>query len=136
MTPEIVRSVVKRHMRSTDSFVSPEAGARCPVEVELVGDEALVGWYTNPPEEEPATLVFTTMAIHVVVPGEKRRLAIDDFTSCLQPDSKEVPKGLCVLVGECEHFLPAAGSHGKDGHFKDAYNLFAVIRGLLPADRT
>ena len=136
MTPDIVRSVVKRHMKSTAHFILAESGAPCPVEVQSVGNEAIIGWYVNPASADPATLVFTTEAVHIARPTETLRVPINSIESCSQPDSKEAPRGLFVVAGDKECFLPVAGSHGDEGQFKDAYNLFSVIRELLLVERT
>ena len=123
-------------MKSTAQFISAESGAPCPVEIQIVGKEAIIGWYVNPASADPATLVFTTEAIHIARPTETLRVSIDSIESCSQPDSKEAPVGLFVVAGDRECFLPVDGSHGDEGQFKDAYNLFSVIRGLLPVERT
>ncbi len=132
MTPEIVRSVVQRHLKSTMHFTSARSGEKCPVEPDLMEDEEVVGWYTNPPGEQVATLVFTTRAIHVACGDQTKRLDIDTFESCAQPASKVSPKGLSLMASGERIFLPAAGSFGDEGQFKDAYVLFSVLRALLP----
>ncbi len=136
MTPQIVRSVVRRHLKSTHHFVLAESSAQCPVNVNLNRSESIVGWYSNPPGEQQALLVFTTESIHVIRGDDMYRLNVKELESCTQPDSKESPKGIMVVALGKECFLPMAGSHGNDGQFKDAYNLFSMVRGLLPAKQT
>lgn len=131
MNPAIVESIVKRHMKSTEHFVAASQGT-CPIKLALRPGETVVGWYTNPAAAEPASLVFTGHAIYVVRPDGEDRIELEDLSECSQPDSKISPTGIAVRAGERSYFLPAAGCHGPDGKFKDAYNLFAVMRALVP----
>jgi len=134
MIAVLVYSVVRRHMKRTSpgAFTMNDGKTAPPVTVELGPDEALVGWYRNPPPWENSVILFTSSALHVSDGDRIDRVAVEDIVGYQDPKSKSDVTGVRVLTKNGFRFVRIAGSFGPNGNQKDAYSFIMLVRALVP----
>lgn len=127
----VVSSVVRRHMKRTESFEVPSETRQPPVILDLASGEELVGWYTNPFPSGASYIVFTNVAI-MVLEGERReRLLLSDIVSYELPESKTDANEVSVTTACGRTSVPIRGRHGPANRYSDAWNLVQVLHTLI-----
>src|SRR5437868_5683280 len=106
----LVYSVVRRHMKHTSpgAFTVFDGTREPPVQLALASNEAIVGWYQNPPPWEHSLLVFTSEAFYVVDDERIDRIAIRDIVGYEDPGSKTDVTGVRILTKDGFRFVRVA----------------------------
>jgi hypothetical protein len=131
--PLLVGSVIRRHLRPTSGFRVAEPGVLPPHGFRAAEGEEVIGWYIDEPCGP--SVIFTTVAFHIVSDGQVETILLADVLDYELPASKRKAEGVVVRTPSGRHLVPMSGAHGDHGRFPDAWNLVQVLH-VLVKDRT
>ncbi|MCB9593941.1 MAG: hypothetical protein H6719_14505 [Sandaracinaceae bacterium] len=130
---ELIRSLVRRHLRRASGFVVAAEGSPLPVGAEP--DEVRLGDYRNPAPWEAHTLVFTDVALYAEGRPPTYRLRWADVVDYELPPSKEGSVGVRILTPSGFAFARMAGTAGPTGNVKDVFGLIMILKTLAERRR-
>ncbi len=126
-----IASVVRRHMKRTESFHVPTGAVQLRVDLELEAEEELVGWYVNPASSDASFVVFTSAALLVFDADRRERIALADIVAYDLPQSKTEAQEVVVQTALGRISVPIRGRHGPANRYSDAWNLVQVLHTLI-----